>query len=246
MERSKHFIILISLVFCFTNLYAGYKADIYIAYINSDMKKWNKIIDEMYLQKDKSNAFKLELINYQYGYIAWCIGVEKDDAAEKYLALAEESLKTLERSSYMLSLVNSYKSAFYGYRIGLNKLKAPFIGRKSIECAKLAIKLDNKNPYGYIQYGNSQYYMPAILGGSKTVALEYFKKAEELMELEGDQIKEDWNYLSLLTMIAKAYNEIKNYEFANAYVQKILKVDPNFLWVKNELYPQFIKNKIKR
>ena len=231
----------ISLVFCCNNLFASYKSDIYISYINSNMTQWGKVIDEMNLQKNKSNAFKMELINYQYGYIAWCISVRKVESAKKYLALAEESLEVLEKSTYKLSLVNAYKAAFYGYRIGLNKLKAPFIGLKSVECARLAIQLDKQNPYGYLQYGNSEYYKPVIFGGSKTDALKYFEKAEELMQLDADQIKEDWNYLNLLTFMAQVYEETKNYESAKAYYQKILNIDPGFLRVKNILYPQFLK-----
>jgi hypothetical protein len=241
MERSKYFIVIILIFLGCSGLQASNKMDIYQAYIINDMKAWEKKIVEMNLQNGKSNEFIMELVNYQYGYIAWCIGNDKDDAAEKYLDLAEKNLSILEKAVYKLSLVNSYKSAFYGYRIGLNKFRAPFIGPKSVECAKLAIKLDDKNPYGYIQYGNSQYYMPTVFGGSKSVALEYYQKAEKLMELDENQIKNDWNYLSLLSIIAQAHTALKDYGSAKYYYDKILKIEPNFLWVKNELYPQLIK-----
>lgn len=241
MERSKRIIAFIILVFGFINLQASHKKDIYKAYISNDMSLWASVIDHMQLHRHQSKSFKMELINYQYGYIAWCIGNGKNDMAEKYLSLAEQSLRELEKSNYNPSLVRAYKSAFYGYRIGLNMLKAPFIGLKSIDCAKLAMQLDGENPYGYIQYGNSQYYMPAVFGGSKTVALDYFKKAEKLMEHHKMQIHNDWNYLSLLTLMAQAYTETKNFDAAKAYYEKILKIEPNFSWVKNTLYPQFLK-----
>ena len=205
------------------------------------MPKWKNVIDIMNIEKNKSNDFLFELINYQYGYVAWCIGNDKDEFAEFYLNLAERNLSILEKRAYKLYLINSYKSAFYGYRIGLNILKAPFIGPKSIDCAKLAIKLNKDDPYGYIQYGNSQYYMPAAFGGSKTVALDYYKKAETLMEFNTGEIKDDWNYISLLTIIAKAYTDLQNYKTAKMYYEKILKIEPNFLWVKNELYPELLK-----
>jgi len=244
MERSKYIIVTL-LLFCYLTTSASYKSKIYYAFISNDMTSWGKVIDEMQLQKDKSKEFKLELINYQYGYIAWCIGVKNDDLAEKYLDLAEENLESLENAEYNLSMVNAYKSAFYGYRIGLNVLKAPFLGLKSLDCAKLAIKLDAQNPFGYIQYGNAQFYMPAMFGGSKTEALEYFRKAEELMELDKEGIKEDWNYLSILTLITQSLIATNNYDEAKVYFQKLFKVEPNYLWVKNELYPQFLK-KLKK
>lgn len=240
MVMSKYILACI-LLFCYFTISASYKSKIYNAFISNNMTSWANAIDEMQLQKNKSNEFKLELINYQYGYIAWCIGVKNDDLAEKYLDLAEENLESLEKIGYNLSMVNAYKSAFYGYRIGLNVLKAPFIGPKSVDCAKLAIKLNTKNPFGYIQYGNAQFYMPPMFGGSKTEALEYFRKAEKLMESDKEGVTENWNYLSLLTLIIQSYISTNNIDAAKAYFQKIFKVEPNYLWVKNELYPQFLK-----
>lgn len=244
MERQKYIIVLFFMLFSYSIVKAAYKADIYKAYIRNDMSLWKRVIDEMNQQKAKSNNFRMELLNYQYGYIAWCIGSKKNDLAEQYIKLGEINILFFEKSGYGKSLVNAYKSAFYGYKIGLNILKAPFIGPKSVASAELAIKQDDKNPYGYIQYANSQYYMPAVFGGSKSEALKYYIKAEKLMENNKDQIKEDWNYLSLLTMIAKAYTELNNFKSAKAYYTKILTIEPDFLWVKNELYPELVK-KIK-
>ena len=244
MERSKYFVIILLIFLSFSNLNATYKSDIYNAYISNNMGKWKNTIDEMNRQQNKTNEFILELLNYQYGYIGWCIGNKKNKLAEQYIELGQMNIQILEKNNYKISMVNSYKSAFYGFRIGLNKFQAPFIGPKSVECSKLAIKQDDKNPYGYIQFGNSEYYMPAMFGGSKKVALEYYEKALKIMEANPEQAKEDWNYLSLLTIIAQAYTEIKNYKSAKQIYEKTLKLEPDFLWVKNELYPDLLK-KIK-
>ncbi|MFN8255987.1 MAG: hypothetical protein U0W24_09890 [Bacteroidales bacterium] len=244
MERSKYFVVIVLLFLIVLNVKASYKSDIYQAYISNNMTKWKSVIDEMNLQQNKSNEFVMELLNYQYGYIAWCIGNKKNKIAEEYMKLGEKNIEILEKSNYKISYVNSYKSAFYGYRIGLNKVQAPFIGPKSVDCSELAMKQDDKNPYGFIQYGNSQFYMPAMFGGSKKVAVEYYEKAEKLMEANPEQIKDDWNYLSLLATIAQAYTELKFYKTAKIYYEKILRIEPEFGWVKNELYPELLK-KIK-
>jgi tetratricopeptide (TPR) repeat protein len=222
-------------------LKANYRAEIYKAYVDNKMQDWKVIVDRIDALKNKDNALILELINYQYGYIAWCIGNKKDDEAEKYLAKAEKNVLVLEKENYNLSMVNAYKSAFYGFRIGLNVLQAPFVGQKSSDCAKLAIKLDSKNPFGYVQYGNVQYYMPKIFGGSKTVALSYYLKAKELMEMNRDFIQEDWNYLSLLTILGKAYWDIGDLNSAKIYFEKIMAITPEYDWVKKEMYPLLIK-----
>ena len=98
------------------------------------------------------------------------------------MEFAEINVELLEKQSYKLSYVNSYKSALYGFQLGLALNKTPFIGPKSVECAETAIKSDKINPFGYIQYGNSQYYMPVTFVGSKTVAIEYYKAAQILRE----------------------------------------------------------------
>lgn len=244
MERKKYLTLTILLLFGFLSIYASNKTEIYKAYISNDMNRWKKTIDEMDQQKSKSNDFRLELLNYQYGYIAWCIGNKKSETAKSYIELGEKNIQMLEKTNGYISLVSSYKSAFYGYKIGLNKLKAPFIGPKSVECAKMAIKQDADNPYGYIQYANSQFYMPAVFGGSKKIALDYYTKAKNLMEINHQKIIQDWNYLSLLSMIAKTYTELKDFNQAKLWYEKILKIEPDFLWVKNELYPNLLK-KIK-
>jgi hypothetical protein len=241
MERAYRLLILMAFLFSFVRSEASRKTEIYQAYISNNMPKWEQIIDRMNAQKDKDPAFLLESVNYMYGYIAWCIGNNRHDTAEKYLALAEKYLNQLEGKSYELSMIDAYRSAFYGYRIGLNKLKAPFIGGKSISCANLAVSLDASNPFGYIQLGNSQFYMPAIFGGSKTKALDYYLIAVGLMEKESGGLKEDWNYLNLLTRIGQAYDAVGDNYMARQTFEKLLKIEPGYLFVKDELYPEILK-----
>ncbi|WP_372775733.1 tetratricopeptide repeat protein [Mangrovibacterium sp.] len=241
MERANYLTLMFCLLLCSSNVIASNKSDIYRAYIQNDMDLWQKTIDKMNQQEVKSIAFRLELLNYQYGFIAWCIGNKKSELAENYLDLGETNLTFLEKTGNYSSLVNSYKSAFYGFRIGLNRFKAPFIGPKSVDCALAAMKQDSTNPFGYIQYANSQFYRPPVFGGSKSVALEYYKKAEVLMYRNKANIDQDWNYLSLLAMIAQAHSELEDYSNAKAYYNKILNIEPDFRWVKNELYPDLLE-----
>ncbi|HNW51784.1 MAG TPA: hypothetical protein PKH79_11925 [Prolixibacteraceae bacterium] len=241
MERKNVLLALLLLLLGVCPVSASEKTEIYQAYIRNDMARWQRVVDEMGEQKTPTNEYRCQWLNYQYGYIAWCIGNKKDEEAKRYLELAEKNLLALEKTGSNPSLVNSYKAAFYGYRLGLNLLKAPFLGPKSIECARLAMKQDATNPFGFIQYGNIQYYMPALFGGSKTVALSYYQKAESLMERNPEQIREDWNYLSLLVQIAEAFTSTKHDREAKAYYEKILKIEPGFSWVRDELYPGVLK-----
>lgn len=216
-------------------------ADIYQAYISSDMEKWKVIMDDFHRKPDKSQGEILELVNYIYGYAGWCMGNNQQKRAGEYIRYAEEYLAKLEKSGYQPSMVHAYRSAFYGFRVGLHRLQAPVLGPRSVHHARQSIETDPKNPYGYIQYANSQFYMPAIFGGSKLVALEYFQKAEQLMEMNGKYLAQNWNYLSLMAMIGQTYEELKQFDEAKKYYEKILRTEPGFQWVKNVLYPAILK-----
>lgn len=240
MERTKYFIIIFILLAAIQTM-ASDKTAIYNAYISGDMAAWKKVMDEMQQQPAKTTNFLAELVNYQYGYIGWCVGNNKEDEAKHYMDLAEKNLEILGKQNYSPSKINAYESAFYGFRIGLSPWKAPLLGPKSVKNAELAMQQDAENPLGYIMYGSSQYHMPAVFGGSKEEAIRYFEKAQHLMEYDSTQIRQNWNYLDLLTKIAQSYVEIKNYPKAKTYFEKILQVEPRFLWVKNELYPNFLK-----
>lgn len=218
------------------------KSVIYNAYISNDMKTWRQTIDIMNAEHSKTNERNAALLNYEYGYIGWCIGAKKQAEAKQIIARAEKRIDFLEKNNYQPALLAAYKSAFWGFQIGLNRVKAPLYGNRSISEAKKAVRLDPKNPLGYTQLGNIDYYMPPVFGGSKSKALEYFLKAETLMRQSPDY-KTDWNYLSLLTQIAQGYEALKDYPNAEMYYKKILAIAPDFTWVKNELYPQFLKKR---
>lgn len=243
MERKNYILITFFLFLSALRLNADYRSDVYNAFISNDMGRWKNTIDLMNLEKNKSNEFILELINFQYGYIGWCLGNDREKEAEGYMTLAEKNIKILESASFNPSYTNSYRSAFYGFRIGLNVIKAPFYGPKSIHYAEMAIEGDASNPFGYIQYANCQYYMPEAFGGSKKKAIEYYIKALRLMESKVEAIAGDWNYLNLLTIIGKAYRESGDNTTAKVYYEKALAAEPGFMWIKDELYPEIIKQR---
>lgn len=240
MERKKSNIVIL-LIFIPVLLLGSEKEKIYKAYISDNMEEWKALIDEMQIKQKQSTDQLAELLNYQYGYIGYCLGVDEKKDAKRYLSLAEENLEKLEEMNYNASSIHAYQSAFYGYKIGLASYKAPLLGPKSVNHAELAIAADSLNPLGYVQYGNALFYMPAVFGGSKSEAIINFKKAKTLMELNPQEINHDWNYLSLLAIIGQSYEELGDLEQAEAFYQLALQKEPDFKWVKNELLPQIEK-----
>jgi tetratricopeptide (TPR) repeat protein len=242
MERAKYrVIILILLIMCGSELIASYRSDIYHAYVNNKMDLWKDVIDHMNTVPDKSDEFILELVNYQYGYIGYCLAVDKKNEAREYLDLAQKNINVLEKKKFRLSVLNAYNAAFCGYRIGLSILSVPYNGFRSIEYAKTAIALDSEYYLGYVQYGNIQFYMPKSFGGSKQEGIVYFIKARELLERDASNTKENWNYLSVLILIGQSYYYLNDYSSAKTVYEYILSLEPGFMYVRDELYPQLLK-----
>jgi tetratricopeptide (TPR) repeat protein len=241
MVGKKHILIGAFLVIISFHLNATYRSEVYSAYINNKMDQWKSVIDRMDKITDKNNDLLVELVNYQYGYIGYCIGFNKKDEARKYLSAAQKNLEILERNKYNPAVIDAYKSAFYGFRIELSPLTAPVNGLKSIEHAKKSIKLDPDFYFGYIQQGNIQFYMPTAFGGSKKEALEHYMKAKNLLERDPSEVSGNWNYMSLLIVIGQTHTYLKDYESAKKIYEDILNTEPGFSYVRDDLYPGLLK-----
>lgn len=242
MERTKHRLIWsFLLMLVVMPVLAGSRPDIYSAYINNKMDRWKAVIDKMESDGNKSNEFLLELINYQYGYIGYCIGFDKKNEARSYLSLAQKNLDILEKNNFSPGVVQAYKSAFYGFRIGLNPVSAPVNGLRSIDHAREAVKLDPEHYLGYVQLGNIQFYMPSTFGGSKKEALVHYLKAREIMEKDKSASAGNWNYMSLLIVIGQTYTYLKDYGKARETFDFILGLEPEFLYVRDDLYPKLLQ-----
>jgi len=251
MEKSRNnFIILtISILVFFSGieLYAEspYKKIVYNAFISREMHKWANVIYTIEISTSSQTIEqKLELVDYYYGYAAFLIGKKQNESALKYIDKGEKTINTILKSSPNNASAYAYKGAFIGFRIGISKFKAIYLGPESASLINKAYELDKKNVQANIDKGNILYYSPSIFGGDKIEALEFYKKAIKLME-NNNEIKQSWTYLNLLTTIALAYEKTDQPAHAKQTYEKILRIEPDFYWVKVDLYPKFLaKNKL--
>jgi hypothetical protein len=220
-----------------TFVFASYKVDIYQAFVTADMTKWKQTIDKMEKEPTKTSVLLLELVNYQYGYIGWCLGVKREKEAQAYLEKAEKSVELLASKSYKPAVMHAYKSMFFGFRVMMAPIKAPILGVKCLNNNETAMKLDKSNPFVVMQYANILYYKPKMFGGSKEEALQYYIKSEKLMEANPALIENDWNYLNLLATISRIYQQTGQSEKSKAYIEKALQIEPRFTWIKNDRRP---------
>lgn len=217
-----------------------YKKNIYRAFIARDMIKWEKVIRTI----EASNSIntvdqKLELINYYYGYIGYLIGIKQYTKAEKLIIKGENLITEVLLISPKNATAYSFKGSFIGFHIGISKFKAIFLKSESKCNINKALELDPQNVQALIDKGNTLYYAPRLLGGNKKEALTYLLKAANILE-QKKETNENWVYLNLLTIIADAYDKTDNLEEAKLYYEKILRDEPQIIWVKNDLYPKFL------
>lgn len=240
MERQIYILVTLFL-FISVSVFGQNNPSIYEAYKKSDMSQWKKTADSLELHFLKTPKGQLELLNYHYGYIAWCIDQNKIKEAEYYIKKAELLVQKLEEKQYGLSMLYAYKAALVGFKIGISPYKAPFIGAKSSSFAEKSLSLDSSNALGHALLGNIAYYKPVIFGGSKKEAIAHYLNAERIMESSQTITLNNWNYLNLLGTIIQFYVETKQYKKAQEYCVKTLSIEPEFDWVKNKLYPQVLK-----
>lgn len=242
MERKKHILITGLLIWSVVLMASDFKTMIYQSYLSGNMKTWKQVLEKMQPQPNESGEAVLERLNAQYGYIGWCISMNKFDEARFWMKKMEENMILLDKRKFQPATILSYRASFMGYRIGLNRIQAPFLGPKSMDYAKASMQTDPQNPWGFLQYANIEYYCPPMFGGSKESALKYYLLTQKKMESIQHFTHENWNYISLLTKIAKTYYELGNKDKAIIYLKKTLQIAPEYQWVKNELLPKYTKN----
>ncbi len=120
-------------------------------------------------------------------------------------------------------------------------MKAPFLGPESIRNINHALEIGPDRPQGWIENGNALYYMPKIFGGSKEKALESYNKAIQLMEKDAEMIKHSWLYINVLMILGQSYEKTENYQMAKITYEKVLRIEPDFTYMREELYPALMK-----
>lgn len=224
--------------------YAEINKTIYNNYIGNNIIEWKPVINELqdiYLQKKEKDALYLATLTI-YGYAGYCIGNEMFDEVESYLELGENNIETMLVINSKWPEAWAFKAAFYGFRIGLSPYKAMYYGPISLDVIEQARNVSLLSSQVLLESANIKYYTPSIFGGSKQEALIYYKKSLKLMEAN-EETNNNWLYLSTLTQLALVYQKLGDLENAESVFLRLLKMEPEYLWVKNELYPQFLKLK---
>ncbi len=223
-----------------------FKKILYQYYITGQMDSFAVVLKDM--EKDYAKTKKidvlLEITTSQYALVGYNIGLKNYKLAEDYLAKADINCDLLFKHNPNWSEAYAIKGALLGLHIGLSNFKALYLGRQCIHSIDHALELDYNDPMGWLEKANMLHYAPSIYGGSKKKAITYYQTAISLFELTKKN-KYNWNYLNTFAIMGRCYERIGQYEQAKAVYEKVLRIEPNFGWVKNTLYPE-LKKKMKK
>lgn len=216
------------------------KSTIYKAYISGDMTKWASVIQHMEKQHAVSVDANLELISYYYGYIGYLLGTKKIEQAQLYMARGEKLIAAILKASPQQATAYAFKGSFIGFRIAVSKFKAISLGPESMKYVEKACELDANNVQGLVDKANALYHTPKLFGGDKEQALKLFYRAIKLLE-NSRNTSDNWFYLNVLTLTAKTHESLNQLSQAKAMYEKAIRFEPEYKWVKNELYPKLLK-----
>lgn len=219
-----------------------YSEKFYQAYIREDMSRWEEYMDEMEAawRIERSDELLLDLVEAEYGYTAWLLTSKKNKKeAGAYIDKAMGQMDDMIARGNANARLYSMQGAFYGYMTMIEMRKAPTYGKLSLESNDRAFELDSKEPRAWLEKGNMKYYMPRLFGGSKKEAALHYKKAVELFEDNAEQCKRNWMYLNAMAGWAMACEKTGKVSEAGSIYRKILRTEPRFKWVAEDLYPSF-------
>lgn len=220
-----------------------HNCDIYKGYLSGELSAWSKGIDDQeakYARSGSSDDLYV-LILSKYGYVGYLISLKRDSEARTVLGSAEKNVEKLSSDKSFAARASAMNGALIAMRISLNPLRATYLGMRSLRQMEEALKIDPDEPACWVEMGNARYHMPSVFGGSYSEAVRCFSQAITLFEKNPAMIKCNWHYLHALVWLAKSYEGMDDNKKAREVYEKILKTEPEFLWVKTELYPSLLK-----
>lgn len=206
---------------------------LYEAYLHDDMQVWADYLRTVCWQdadKDEHNR----ILIYEYGYVPYLYSVGDTarcrKACQKYREHIESQKEWMSEAEYQ-----SHSSAVRIYSFLLNK---GGIGNalSGWRLAEKAVQSDTLNPLALYMRANVYFHYPKLAGGNKDKALQYYLRAERVMERDS-VFRYHWMYPAVQLVVAQCYDKTGDRAKALAQCRKILRLHPQFIYVKDKYLP---------
>ena len=205
---------------------------LYQAYITREMSVWEEYIESADWDTMDTEQRK-QLLNYEYGFSAYMLGVtvEKAKSLIQRLAIHLEQMKSeLPEERYC-----AYLASVYTYQLALDKSQLMKYAKGIYSNIERAMELNPNDPFVLSMQGNVEFYSPF---GSKKIALAYFQKADSLYDVAGADY-ERWNRRAVQMTYIHCLNKQRKKDEAKALCAKLLAEEPsnvNFQQLLEELH----------
>lgn len=219
-----------------------YKATTYELFVGGKVNQWGSVIKKM--EKDpncQSDISKIELLGYYYGYIGHLLDIKDKDAASVMIEKADALLDYLEPKYPDNTLIMAYSANITGYKIAVSPIKATVLAKGMMSDTKKAISKSPNDATVNILTANIFFYMPDFIGGNTEKALKQYHKALDMFEEDESLRHNNWMYLQLLVTTGMVEEKLKHYETAKVLYQRVLKLYPNYVHIRDNRYPNLIK-----
>lgn len=238
---------LILTFFVFNSSYASglisAKEKLYSAYISGNTNLWLDVIDDLEKSFNTTkNIFSLyELSKSQYGYMGFLIDRMQFDQARNILSKTEKNIEKLLKYNPEWADALGLKAGVYGFKIILYPTQVIFNGPKGKDYLEKANSYNELSPSIMVEMANYKYHTPSLLGGNIDEAIKYYEYAIKLFEIT-NQDQNNWQYINTMVWLAISLDKKGESSRAKKILQEVLKKEPLFDWVKNDLYPKILRN----
>ncbi|MDW7691773.1 hypothetical protein R9C00_16490 [Flammeovirgaceae bacterium SG7u.111] len=214
----------------------GVKA--YEAYVKGEPNNFHTLVKELKKSKVKTTEQKLELLKLQYGLLNSTFAKMDEDLFDDESDAAVDNAKTILEADKNNAEAKALLAGIYGFKIAYSPMKGMFLGGKSNNLLSEAMQTAPNNPVVRLMNAISAFNTPDMWGGDKKVARENFLKSIELFENQGASLENNWLLLHANAWLGQSYSEANEAKKAVETYQKVLKVAPEFDWVKHVLLPR--------
>ncbi|MCI7729071.1 MAG: tetratricopeptide repeat protein [Bacteroidales bacterium] len=210
------------------------------AYLVNDMNVWGTELSSYVKSQNMTHQEKFEVCNYLYGYVAAILDDADKNTVKYWLDIFDGYLNDLEKAGKYTAEVHVYRSSVYAYKA--KKFSSQMLSAAS-KCFKeldAAFTADENCAIAHGLKGNMEFFLPAIMGGSKKNSIKYFSKAVELMP-KNQPILYRWNWCATQLCLAQAYEKTNQKDKAIAVCNETLKRYPDFVYMRDTYLPSLKK-----
>lgn len=216
------------------------RSQLRVSYAAGRMTEWEGLIRQLERGYETSRNIQWleELAWAEYGYTAYLIHTRQEKKAEQYLKSAFTHVDLLLQLRPRTGSYLALKSSLTAFRISLRPLSAPFLGPRAARLLDEAMAAHATDPRVLTEKGLARLYAPSWAGGNPEEAVNLFRSASQRVASDNVKFRNSWYYLHLMVSFGQSLQKTNRHAEAVALYQNLLKEEPSFAWVKNELLPQ--------